>query len=227
MGNAVSSAANSVGSALGNIIAAPFKSAFKGSCESICSGTWDIVCFIEHLCVNDLARLLMIICLCYITLLFLYVLFKIGIFQCIGKSLCKMCWAACEAYWCALHDIACFLCYKIRSTKRVKRGRRRNIHLDVEKGRMSSSDTESSDLSRNEKVTRKRKSFQREHCNVRPTRRPGHHSHRHLRIRKMEASLRLKGVPERSTRRTPKPVRLRNVENARTKGASCKRIRRH
>ncbi|KAK9929903.1 hypothetical protein M0R45_026973 [Rubus argutus] len=48
-------------------------------------GIWFV--FIEHLCVSNLFKLLMILVLCYITLLFFYLVLKLGIFQCIGKSL--------------------------------------------------------------------------------------------------------------------------------------------
>ncbi|CAM8903962.1 unnamed protein product [Rhodiola kirilowii] len=225
MGNAIGSAATSVGSALGNVIAAPFKSIFKGSCEGICSSTWDLICFIEHLCVNDLARLLMVLCLCYITLLLIYVLFKIGIFQCITKSLCKMCWAAFKGYWCALFHIARFLCYKIKNTKRVSR-KHRNIHhvSDLEKGHesSSSSDSDYAHTYRDQTINRKRKSFQRE-LNVRQKRR---NSHRHIRLRKADVSFRGKDRSRRrSMRRRTKRLQVRNLEIGRTKETSIKRRR--
>ncbi|KAM1385333.1 hypothetical protein TB1_031046 [Malus domestica] len=53
--------------------------------------------------------------------LFFYLLFKLGIFQCIGKRLCKMCWAAYETYGFALGDITCFLWHKLRNTRRIGR----------------------------------------------------------------------------------------------------------
>ncbi|CAM8946671.1 unnamed protein product [Rhodiola kirilowii] len=225
MGNAIGSAATSVGSALGNVIAAPFKSIFKGSCEGICSSTWDLICFIEHLCVNDLARLLMVLCLCYITLLLIYVLFKIGIFQCITKSLCKMCWAAFKGYWCALFHVARFLCYKIKNTKRVSR-KHRNIHhvSDLEKGHKSSSSSDSdyAHTYRHQTINRKRKSFQRE-LNVRQKRR---NSHRHIRLRKADVSFRGKDrARRRSMGRRTKRLQVRNLEIGRTKETSIKRRR--
>ncbi|CAM8901193.1 unnamed protein product [Rhodiola kirilowii] len=225
MGNAIGSAATSVGSALGNVIAAPFKSIFKGSCEGICSSTWDLICFIEHLCVNDLARLLMVLCLCYITLLLIYVLFKIGIFQCITKSLCKMCWAAFKGYWCALFHVARFLCYKIKNTKRVSR-KHRNIHhvSNLEKGHKSSSSSDSdyAHTYRHQTINRKRKSFQRE-LNVRQKRR---NSHRHIRLRKADVSFRGKDRSRRrSMRRRTKRLQVRNLEIGRTKETSIKRRR--
>ncbi|KAM6562831.1 hypothetical protein CsatB_022829 [Cannabis sativa] len=146
MGSVISHAANGVGGLLGSAITAPFKTVFGHSCEDICSGPWDVVCFIEHLCVSNLLRFLLILILCYITLLFFYLLFKIGICQCIVKSLCKMCWAACEAYWFALEDITCFLWHKLINTKRVNRRRRRRRRLqrrrfhDIEQGYSTSDD---------------------------------------------------------------------------------------
>ncbi|CAM8903954.1 unnamed protein product [Rhodiola kirilowii] len=224
MGNAIGSATTSVGSALGNVIAAPFKSIFKGSCEGICSSTWDLICFIEHLCVNDLARLLMVLCLCYITLLLIYVLFKIGIFQCITKSLCKMCWAACKAYCCALFHIARFLCHKIKNTKLVSR-KHRNIHhvSDLEKGHKSSSSSDSdyAHTYRQQTINRKRKSFQRE-LNVRQKRL---NSHRYVRSRKADVSFRGKDRARRSLVRRTKRLQVRNLEIGRTKETSIKRRR--
>ncbi|CAM8906600.1 unnamed protein product [Rhodiola kirilowii] len=195
-------------------------------CRGICSSTWDLICFIEHLCVNDLARLLMVLCLCYITLLLIYVLFKIGIFQCITKSLCKMCWAACKAYCCALFHIARFLCHKIKNTKRVSR-KHRNIHhvSDLEKGHKSSSSSSSdSDYAhtyRQQTINRKRKSFQRE-LNVRKKRL---NSHRYVRSRKADVSFRGKDRARRSLVRRTKRLQVRNLEIGRTKETSIKRRR--
>ncbi|XP_064935081.1 uncharacterized protein LOC103994485 isoform X2 [Musa acuminata AAA Group] len=66
MGSVISKAANGVGTALGNAFVAPVKTIFGASCEGICSGTWDITCFIEHLCISNLLRLLMVSVLAYI-----------------------------------------------------------------------------------------------------------------------------------------------------------------
>lgn len=61
-----------------------------------------------------------------------------GIIQCVVKAYCKMCWATCEACWSALESITCFLCYKVKNTKRVYRGH--NRRRDLEYGQSSSSD---------------------------------------------------------------------------------------
>lgn len=67
MGTVVSKAADGIGGVLGDVFAAPFKSILGGSCEDICSGPWDVTCFIEHLCVSNLVKLLMILGLCFIS----------------------------------------------------------------------------------------------------------------------------------------------------------------
>ncbi|XP_068639948.1 uncharacterized protein [Aristolochia californica] len=141
MGAIISKAANGLGVVLGNTFIAPIRTIFGRSCEGICSGTWDLICFIEHLCVSDLVKLLMVCVLTYITMLFLYLLFKLGIIQCMGRSLCKMSWAACETYWHALRHISCFLWYKIKNVKRQHRGRR---FRDIEEGSSNSSEGEES-----------------------------------------------------------------------------------
>ncbi|MCL7047668.1 hypothetical protein MKW94_011308 [Papaver nudicaule] len=85
----------------------------------VCSGTWDFTCFIEHLCVSNIVRLLMVLGLCYIS-----------------KSLCKMCWLTCQTYCYAIQDFTCCLWYKLKNTKRVNRRRRR--FCEIEQGYSSS-----------------------------------------------------------------------------------------
>ncbi|KAL3753376.1 hypothetical protein ACJRO7_000726 [Eucalyptus globulus] len=191
MGDVLSKAAHSVGSVVGNAVAAPFKTIFGGSCEELCSGPWDVVCFIEHLCVTNLIKFLLICVLCYIALLFLYLLFKLGICQCIGRSLCNMCWLACETYWRALGHICCFMWYKISSTKRVYRGRRR--FRDFEAGH-SLSDVSYDYSSRHLSASRKRKLLRERtegplaSYSNRSHRRHGHHHHRHVKLKSRRVS---------------------------------------
>ncbi|XP_020598378.1 uncharacterized protein LOC110037966 [Phalaenopsis equestris] len=123
MGDVVSKAVNGIGSVVGAAFVAPIKAIFGRSCEGICSGTWDLICFIEHLCFSNLVRLFIVSVLSYIILLFFYLLFKVGIIQCIGRSVCKVSWAACEAYWTAMEEVVFFLWHKLKNTKRVYRRR--------------------------------------------------------------------------------------------------------
>ncbi|XP_008812677.1 uncharacterized protein LOC103723523 [Phoenix dactylifera] len=201
MGSVISTAANGIGSALGNAFIAPVRTVFGASCEGICSGTWDIVCFIEHLCISSLVKLFMVAVLTYIILLFIYLLFQVGIIQCIGRSLCKMTWAACETYWTALGEVSCFLWHKLKNTKRVYRRR----FEGMEEGYSSSSDDDSFVENYGSiKVTRKRRSA-RERRNHRlrkslyPIRQSsklrsyGSGSHHHVKLKTREVSVHVKG----------------------------------
>ncbi|CAM0901897.1 unnamed protein product [Alopecurus aequalis] len=134
MGSVVGTAANGVGTLLGNAFAAPFRTLFSISCEGVCSGTWDVACFLEHLCVASLARLFMVLVLVYIMLLFAYLVCKVGIIKCVAKNSCKMAAAACSGCCRALAGTSCFLWRKLRDTKRVHRGRRRRGPSDIEAG---------------------------------------------------------------------------------------------
>ncbi|KAF8407409.1 hypothetical protein HHK36_006540 [Tetracentron sinense] len=208
MGAVISKAANGLGAVLGNAFVAPIKTIFGGSCEGVCSGTWDIVCFIEHLCVSNLVKLLMVFGLGYITLMFFYLLFQLGIIQCIVRSLCKMCWAACKTYWLALEDITCFLWYKLKNTKRVNRRRRR--FADVEEGYSSSDNEDSVGDYGSLSVTRKRRSYRERRKDwmqrsLYPVRQSPkyrnkshshphhHHHHHHERLKTSELTVHVKG----------------------------------
>ncbi|KAK9280937.1 hypothetical protein L1049_003828 [Liquidambar formosana] len=233
MGSVISKAANGVGVVLGNAFVAPIKSVFGGSCEGVCSGTWDITCFIEHLCVSNLVKLLMVLVLCYITLLFFYLMFKVGIFQCIGRSLCKMCWAACETYWFALEDITCFLWHKLKNTKRVNRRRR---FRDIEVGYSSSDESKSLDKYWSLNVNRKRKSnregrkqrLQNSLYPLRQSYKDGYVSHsrhgrHHVRLKTREVSVHAKGRYRGA--RNSRQLQMRKVSNLRREAAMFKRRR--
>ncbi|CAN6210032.1 unnamed protein product [Urochloa humidicola] len=135
MGSAISTAAGGLGTFVGSTVAAPFRALFGASCEGVCSGTWDLPCFVEHLCVSSLARLFVVAILAYIVLLFGYLLCKLGIVKCVAKNACKTVWIPCSACCRALGGACCLLWRKVRDTKRVYRGRRRGD--DVELGELS------------------------------------------------------------------------------------------
>ncbi|KAM3261142.1 hypothetical protein ACQJBY_052042 [Aegilops geniculata] len=137
MGSVVGTAASGVGTLLGGAVAAPFRAILGASCEGVCSGTWDVACFLEHLCAASLARLFMVIVLTYVVLFFAYLVCKAGIVRCVAKNACKVAGAACSGCCHALKGSSCFLWRKLRDTKRVyhgRRGRRRRRPRDVETG---------------------------------------------------------------------------------------------
>ncbi|KAF9605743.1 hypothetical protein IFM89_018139 [Coptis chinensis] len=144
MGSAVSKAANGIGSLIGNAFTAPIKTIFGGSCENMGHSLFhpESVCFKYR----EIGAALM----------FSYLLLKLGLIQCIVRSLCKMGWAACETYCLAMEDITCFLWHKLKNTKRVHRGRR---HLkDVEEGYSSTEGDELSSYYGGRNVIRRRRS---------------------------------------------------------------------
>ncbi|XP_047309259.1 uncharacterized protein LOC124912656 [Impatiens glandulifera] len=176
MGSSVSTASNTLGTFLGNAFTAPIKAAFGRSCEGICSGTWDIACFIENLCLSNLVKMVMVFALSFICFVIFYLIMKVGICQCITKGLCKMYWAACQTCWFVYEGMACFLWNKLTSVKRVRR-RRRNRHFrDIEMGDSSRSDEfdHSSDYVDDQSIVisrgRKRKEMHKRSMNLRPDR---------------------------------------------------------
>ncbi|GLT61756.1 hypothetical protein SLA2020_344390 [Shorea laevis] len=206
MGGVISNAANGIGNALGNLFTAPFKTIFGASCQDVCSGPWDVICFIEHLCVANLVKLFLILGLCFLILMFFYLLFKLGICQCIVKGLFKVCWAGCETYWFTLKDITCFLWYKLKNTKRVNRRRRRRPSRDIEVGYCSSSNE--SDCSDNYHlgVSRKRNRARKRH----QWRSSGHHKH-HVKLKTRDVSLHLKSGSRRL--RNSQRLKITKVRN--------------
>uniref|UniRef100_J3MKI1 Uncharacterized protein n=1 Tax=Oryza brachyantha TaxID=4533 RepID=J3MKI1_ORYBR len=82
-----------------------------------CLGTWDLSYFMEHMCLVNVARLFIFLVLSFIML---YLMCKVGL-KCVVKSNCRAAMAACSSYCHVLH----FLWLKLRSTKRVCRGRHR------------------------------------------------------------------------------------------------------
>ncbi|OEL15263.1 hypothetical protein BAE44_0023718 [Dichanthelium oligosanthes] len=140
MGSVVSSAADGLGTLVGNALSAPFRAIFGASCKDVCSGTWDLPCFIEHLCFSSLAKFFVAALLAYTVLLVSYLLCKLGIVKCVAKNACKMVWKPCSACCRTLGGACCLLWGKVRDTKRVYRGRRRHQREgDVELGEPSTS----------------------------------------------------------------------------------------
>ncbi|XP_057504796.1 uncharacterized protein LOC130788274 [Actinidia eriantha] len=137
-------------------------------------------------------------------LVFFYLMFKVGICQCIGKSLCKMCCAACETYWFALEDITCFLLHKLKNIKRINRRRRhRRFFRDVEVGCSSDEESTSCDVdeSVNRRKIRKRKDrLRRSSYTLRQGSKSrdvihSYHHHR-LRLKSRDVSVHVKGRSE-------------------------------
>lgn len=85
-----------------------------------------------------------------VAMFFVYLLFQVGILQCVCRNCFKMSCVTCKAYFNAMEEISCFLWYKLRNTKRVYRHR----FADLEEGFSSSYSDDSSSESRSTRVYR-------------------------------------------------------------------------
>ncbi|EOA34204.1 hypothetical protein CARUB_v10021713mg [Capsella rubella] len=167
MGNGLGKASTDIGGFIGNIFTAPFKATLGRSCLDVCSGPWDLACFIEHFCLPDIAKLVLISSLCFIILMFITLLFKLGICQCVVKSICKMSCAACTAYWFAIGEMVSCLWHSLTNVKRVRRRRKRLSDIEAATNDYSSNDEASSSDSPSRRN------------NIRPKRRRKHKHHHH------------------------------------------------
>lgn len=64
-------------------------------------------------------------------LMFITLLFKLGICQCVVKSICKMSCAACAAYWYAIGEMVSCLWHSLTNVKRVRRRRKRLSDIEA------------------------------------------------------------------------------------------------
>lgn len=150
--------------------------------------------------------------------MFFYLLFKLGICQCIGRSLCKMCWAACETYWFALEDVTCFLWHKLKNTERINRRRR---FRDIERGYSESDFSDNYPYlshGRKRKSLRERRRKFRLQSSLYPLSRydshnHNHHHRRHVRLKTREVLVHVKGGSRRL--RNSRQLQLVNVRNHR------------
>ncbi|KAH6759204.1 hypothetical protein C2S51_019439 [Perilla frutescens var. frutescens] len=127
MGNSVGSFFSGVAQLIGKALGHPLNFLSGKSCSSVCTATWDFICYIENFCVAQLLKFIMVAFLVYFVLLFLYLLFNLGICQCICRTLCHIVWAFFSTYVSALH-YCCTCCFhKLRSVKRRRRRRRRDV----------------------------------------------------------------------------------------------------
>ncbi|KAM7518839.1 hypothetical protein LguiB_017801 [Lonicera macranthoides] len=126
MGNVIESFLSGFAEAAGKLLSSPLQFLAGKSCSSVCGYTWDIFCYIEHFCIANLLKLGTIAALSYIVLLSLYVLYKIGLCGCVGRSLCKMGWACMATYCYACEYVCSFLCHKLH---RIRQQRKRDLEL--------------------------------------------------------------------------------------------------
>lgn len=127
MGNIIGSFFSGFGKVIGDLFGSPLDFLAGKSCSSVCGSTWDFICYVENFCVTNLLKMAMVLVLIYIVLLFLYLLHKLGICECMSQGLCRMVWACLACFFRAWEYCCIFLWVKLHKLKRVHREHRRDI----------------------------------------------------------------------------------------------------
>ncbi|KAL9357532.1 hypothetical protein Peur_050785 [Populus x canadensis] len=124
MGNIIISFLSGFTKVIGDLFGSPLDFLAGKSCSSVCASPWDFFCYIENFCVASLLKMVAVLALLYIVLLFFYLLYKTGICQCVGHSLCKTAWA-CLVAWFSMWVYCCiFMSDKLIILKRARHGHR-------------------------------------------------------------------------------------------------------
>ncbi|KAL3641245.1 hypothetical protein CASFOL_016213 [Castilleja foliolosa] len=131
MGNAIGSLFSGLGQVFGKLLGHPLDFLSGQSCNSICAPTWDFACYIENFCVAHLLKFVMVAMLVYFVLLFLYLVYSLGICQCICHTLCRIVWACFATCFSGLDFCCSYLCHKLRTVKRTRRRRRRKRDIEA------------------------------------------------------------------------------------------------
>ncbi|KAL3638843.1 hypothetical protein CASFOL_016750 [Castilleja foliolosa] len=131
MGNTTGSLFSGLAQAFGKLLGHPLDFLSGQSCKlNMCSDVGFrllyrkfLRCSVAQVCYGGNVGLLWM-------LLFLYLLFNLGIFQCICHTLCRMTWACFATCFSGLDFCCSYLCYKLRSVKRTRK--RRRTKRDIE-----------------------------------------------------------------------------------------------
>lgn len=126
-------------------------------------------------------------------MMFITLLFKLGICQCVVKSLCKMCCAACAMYWFAIGEMIRCLWHSLTNTKRVYRRKRLRDIEAASYDYPSDNEPSSPDSTRPKQRRRKRRRRQvSKHNHNR-----GSSSRRLVRLKSRQMSIRVGGKSRR------------------------------
>lgn len=127
MGNILGSLTSGFIKVVSDLFGAPLDFLSGKSCSSACGSTWDLLCYIENFCIANLLKLVAVLILLYIVLLFFYLLYKIGICHCLGKSICKMLWACFTSCFSACEYGCMFIWFKMKNLRRMKQENLRDM----------------------------------------------------------------------------------------------------
>lgn len=124
MGNVVSSITSGFINVISDIFGAPLDFLSGKSCSSVCEPTWDLLCYIENFCVANLVKMVAVLALLYVVLLFVYLLYKIGCWQCVCKGACRMLWQCLVSCYWSCERGCMFVWFKLKNAKEDRRRRR-------------------------------------------------------------------------------------------------------
>ncbi|OAY78570.1 uncharacterized protein LOC109717629 [Ananas comosus] len=127
MGSIVGSLIAGFTKVIGDLFGAPLDFLSGKSCSSVCAATWDLICYIENFCVANLVKMVAVLVLLYIVLLFIYLLYKIGICGCISKGMCKMLWSCIVSCFSSCEYVSMLAWFKLKNLKQSREERKRYL----------------------------------------------------------------------------------------------------
>ncbi|XP_016479600.1 uncharacterized protein LOC107800867 [Nicotiana tabacum] len=127
MGNVIGTVLSGFGEILGKLLGHPLDFLAGKACSSVCAPTWDFLCYIENFCISQLLKSAMVSILLYFAVLFLYLLYKLGICQCICHILCRSTWACFSTCFSVLDYCCTFLCFKLQQLLLTRRRHQKDI----------------------------------------------------------------------------------------------------
>ncbi|KAJ9538318.1 hypothetical protein OSB04_031051 [Centaurea solstitialis] len=123
----------SVFSGIGHVVGTLFSSQIDfltgKSCSTVCGPTWDLECYIENFCIQHLLKFFAVSLLFYVVLLFLYFLYKLGVFHCLCRTSCKMIWVCLSTIFVVWVHACYWLCRCLQKVKREHRRHQREMEM--------------------------------------------------------------------------------------------------
>ncbi|ESQ34623.1 hypothetical protein EUTSA_v10008678mg [Eutrema salsugineum] len=108
---------------IGKFFGSPLDFLSGKSCSSVCPSPWDFICYVEHFCVANLAKIALLLILSYFFLFLIYMLYKIGFWHCIICGFFRLLWALISCWFYILSYCCTFFCYNLLHSKRRRRRR--------------------------------------------------------------------------------------------------------
>lgn len=127
MGNVIGSLFSGLAAGVNQLLGSPLDFLAGKNCSSLCSATWDLFCYIDNFCIAHLVKLATLSVLVYFVLLFFYLVFQLGICQCICHTIFRVMWACCATSFSIIEYCCACLCYNLPRLRRTTRRHKRVI----------------------------------------------------------------------------------------------------